>query len=135
MLEWDFNIDELEVTDFPFRGYVYALEVDMSKDLDERVPEEVVYLDETNVDIQRAAKLHNGSLNGADYTVYYKLPINPDATGTDDKYGPITIRRGMFFRGWAYGYTVEGEVEIIRPSQIGGGVSFDVKVKKESSNG
>lgn len=154
MIEWDFDIDELGVTDFPFRGYVYTLAVDMEKPLDERVPEEIVVLAETDVDIQRAAKLHNGSLNGADYTVYYKLSkgqswyllwddlthilwddgtkIVGETNGADDKYGPITIRRGMFFRGWAYGYTIEGEVEIIRPSQLGG-VSFDVKVKKESN--
>lgn len=126
----EFDISGIDMTDFPFKGYFYEIIVDMEADLDKRESKEVIVF-ETACDIQRAAKLHNGSLNGADYTVYFPLEDNPDSTSTVDKYGPIKIRRGMYFRGVAYGYTVEGEVEIIRPSQLGG-CSCDIKVIKES---
>jgi hypothetical protein len=37
----------------------------------------------------------------------------------------------MTFRGEFYGYTVEGQVEIIRPSQLGG-CSCDIKIVSET---
>jgi hypothetical protein len=52
-------------------------------------------------------------------------------TGDVDRYEQIPIRRGMTFRGEFYGYTVEGQVEIIRPSQLGA-CSCDIKVVSET---
>lgn len=118
------------MTDFPFFGAFYTYEVDKSLPLDQRVPKEVLVF-ETPADIQRAAKIHNGILNGADYTVYWPLELDPDSTGTVDKFGPIEVRRGMRFRGTMYGYTVEGDVEIVRSSQLGG-CSCDIKVVTET---
>lgn len=124
-------IEDYDVVEYPFIGGVfYTYETDMKKPLDQRIPEEVVVL-ETVFDAQRAAKLHNGISNGADYTIYW--PLTPDLESQDswDKYMPINVKRGMRFRGIAFGVLIEGEVEIVRPSQLGS-CSADVKVLTES---
>lgn len=126
----EFDISMLDVTDFPFHGAFYTFEIDDDKPLDQRVPEEVLVF-ETDCDIQKNSRLHNGSMIGADYSVYFPLPLNPDSDDTSDKYGPVMLRRGMIFRGTGYGYTYEGEVEIVRMSQLGG-CSVDIKVTTES---
>lgn len=119
-----------DITEYPYHGAFFEITVDMDADLDKREPITTLVF-ETECDIQRSAKLHTGTLNAADYTVYFPLKKNPDATGTVDKYGPVKLRRGMRFKGEAYGYTYEGEVEIIRMSQLGA-CSCDIKVLKES---
>lgn len=114
---------------YPFKGHFYTYETPEDVPLDERLPQKKVVF-ETECDIQENARLHNGTLLGADYTVYFPLELNPDATGSEDMYGPIKVIRGMRFSGTAYGYTVEGEVEIVRPSQLGA-CSVDIKVLTE----
>lgn len=121
---------DIEMNEYPYHGSFYRVEVDNSLPAYDRTEKEVLVF-ETDCDIQRSAKLHNGVLLGVNYTVYFPLEINPNATGTIDKYLPIKIRRGMTFRGEFYGYTVEGQVEIIRPSQLGG-CSCDIKIVSES---
>ena len=118
------------MTDFPFEGAFYTFEVDNSLPLDERVPQEVLVF-ETPCDIQHSAKLHNGMMLGVDYTIYWPLELNPESEGTADKYGPIPVRRGMTFRGMMYGYSIYGEVENVRVSQLGG-ANADIKIKTES---
>lgn len=122
----DYNITEYPWTD----GVFYTYETDTSKPLDERIPEEVIVL-ETVFDAQRASKLHNGMSNGANYTIYWPLTPNEESQGSWDKFMPIPVKRGMRFRGVAWGLLIEGEVEIVRPSQLGG-CSCDVKVLTES---
>lgn len=122
----DYNITEYPWTD----GVFYTYETDTSIPLDEREPKEEVVL-ETVFDAQRSAKLHNGASNGANYTIYWPLSENPEAQGSWDKYMPIPVRRGMRFKGVAWGVLICGEVEIVRPSQLGG-CSCDVKVLTES---
>lgn len=126
----EFSISELDMSDFPFEGAFYTFEVDNSKPLDKRIPEEVLVF-ETQCDIQHSAKLHNGQMLGVDYTVYWPLEFNPESESTVDKYGPIRVRRGMTFRGIMYGYVVYGEVENVRVSQLGG-ANCDIKIKTES---
>lgn len=126
----EFSIAELDMSDFPFEGAFYTYEVNEDAPLDERVPQEVL-VEEIKCDIQRSAKLHNGVMLGADYTVYWALEENPESTYTNDKYMPIKVRRGMRFRGMMYGYLVEGTVEIVRASQLGG-CSCDIKIITES---
>jgi hypothetical protein len=121
---------QIDIVEYPYYGRFYTVSVDTSKPLVNQVEEEVLAF-ETVCDIQRTAKLHNGTLLGANYTVYFPLEENPEATGTIDKFLPIKIRRGMTFRGEFYGYTVEGQVEIIRPSQLGG-CSCDIKIVSET---
>lgn len=126
----EFDISSLDMTDFPFEGAFYTYEIDNDAPLNERVPQEVL-VEEIKCDIQRSAKLHNGAMLGADYSVYWALEENPESTYTNDKYMPIKIRRGMLFRGVMYGYVVEGTVEIVRASQLGG-CSADIKIVTES---
>jgi hypothetical protein len=120
----------LDVVQYPYYGSFYKVGVDESLPLNEQKAIETLVF-ETVCDIQRTAKLHNGNLLGANYTVYFPLEDNPDATGDIDRYKPIKVRRGMTFRGKFYGYTVEGQVEIIRPSQLGG-CSCDIKIVSET---
>lgn len=130
---WDFNINEKEFVEYPYTGYFYEIVMDDSLPLDQRVPTEKVVF-ETICDIQKSSRLHTLNLLAADYTIYFPLELNPDATGTEDKYGPILVRRGHRFRGVFYGYTLEGVVEFVRPSQLGA-CSVDIKINTESSNG
>lgn len=128
-----FDISDLGVAEFPWiDGIFYTYETDMNKPLNERKPEEVVVF-ETIFDAQRSAKLHNGMSNGANYTIYWPLVENPESQGSWDKYLPIPVKRGMRFRGFAWGVMIEGEVEIVRPSQLGG-CSCDIKVLTESAS-
>lgn len=126
----DFDISGLDMADFPFDGAFYTFEFDNSLPLDKRIPREVLVF-ETKCDIQHSAKLHNGMMLGVDYTIYWPLSLNPEATGTVDKYGPVLVRRGMTFRGMMYGYAIYGEVENVRVSQLGG-ANADIKIKTES---
>jgi hypothetical protein len=122
----------IEMVEYPYYGAFYEIGVADSSSLIGQKEEKRLVL-ETVCDIQRTAKLHNGNLLGANYTVYFPLPKNPDATGTIDKFGPIDIRRGMTFEGEFYGYKVEGQVEIVRPSQLGG-CSCDIKIVSETDD-
>jgi hypothetical protein len=121
---------DIEMVEYPYYGAFYTTDVDRSKPLYEQTEEEKLVF-ETVCDIQRTAKLHNGNLLGVNYTVYFPLFENPDSTSTIDKYNDIIIRRGMTFKGEFYGYKVEGQVEIIRPSQLGG-CSCDIKIVSEN---
>ena len=129
--DFDFDFSELGIEEYPYiDGVFYTYETDMSKPLDERVPEEVIVL-ETIFDAQRSAKLHSGISIAADYTIYWPLTENKDAQGSWDKFEDIPVKRGMRFRGIAWGVLIDGEVEIVRPSQLGG-CSADIKVVTES---
>lgn len=128
---WDFDISELDIEEYPYiDGIFYTYDVDMSKPLDERIPEEVLVL-ETRFDAQEAAKLHNGMALNADYSIFWPLEPNPESHGAWDKYMPINVKRGMRFRGIADGILIEGEVELVIPSQLGGAKCY-IKVTSES---
>lgn len=153
LIGWDFNIDDKEFVEYPYKGYFYEIVVPDDVPLDERVPEEKVVF-KTICDIQRSSRLHVGNLLAADYTIYFPLDENisfiqlddggylltdnggriSNNQGTVDMYGPILVRRGHRFRGEFYGYTLEGVVEFVRPSQLGM-CSVDIKINTESSNG
>ena len=61
------------------------------------------------------------------------LEPNPDAKGTIDLYKDCGVRRGYTFKGGFYGVTIEGQVEMIEPSQLGV-MSVDIKVVTEDVN-
>lgn len=124
------EFEDVDIIEFPYKGAFYDVTVDEDLPLDQQVDMEVCVF-ETICDIQKTAKLGNGGLLGASYTVYFPLELNEEATGSIDKYKDVKIRRGMTFRGEAYGYTYEGTVEIVRVSQLGG-CSCDIRVKTES---
>lgn len=132
MIDFDFDISELDMTEYPYEGAFYRMEIDLSQPPVEQVEEEVMVFS-TICDIQRSSRLHVGGLLAADYTIYWPLDPNSGATGTIDKFDDIPVRRGDTFRGMFYGYLVEGVVEIVRPSQLGG-ASCDIKVIKENGD-
>lgn len=128
----EFDISMLDASDFPYHGAFYKYVEDDSKPLDEREPEEVLVY-ETVMDCQKRSGLRQSSLIAADYTIYFPLELNPNATGTVDKYLDCGVRRGHTFRGEFYGNTIEGVVEMVRPSQLGG-MSVDIKVVTEDGS-
>lgn len=129
--DWDFDISELGMEEYPYiDGVFYTYETDMSKPLDERVPEEVIVL-ETKFDAQESARLHNGMALNADYAIFWPLENNPEAHGAWNKYMPINVKRGMRFRGIANGVLIDGEIELVLPSQLGGAKCY-IKVTSES---
>lgn len=115
---------------YPYLGEFFTYEIDNDAPLDKRIPQEVIVF-KTVCDIQHSSKLHNGMALGMDYSIYWPLELNPDATGTVDYYKDIAVRRGMRFRGIFYGYEIVGEVENVRPSQLGQ-ASCDIKVVTEN---
>lgn len=122
--------EDRHIVKFPYLGEFFTYETDTDAPLDQREAEESVVF-KTECDIQHASKLHNGWALGVDYTVYWPLERNPEAAGTADYYKDIPVRRGMRFRGIFYGYEVVGEVENVRPSQLGQ-ASCDIKVVTEN---
>lgn len=133
MDDFDFDISELGIEEYPWiDGVFYTYDVDMNKPLDERVPEEVEVF-RTKFDAQRAAKMHNGVALNADYTIYWHLIENPEYKDLSDKYMPIPVKRGMRFKGIADGVLIDGVVEIVVPSQLGG-ASCDIKVTTEKAD-
>jgi hypothetical protein len=122
-------VENHDLAKFPYHGAFYTYGVDESLPLYEQEEKEIKVF-ETDCDIQKTSKLHSGTLLVAYYTIYFPLEENPDATGTIDKFKDIPIRRGMTFKGMFYGVEVVGEVEIIRPSQLGA-CSCDIKVVDE----
>ena len=124
-------VEDYNITEYPWiDGVFYTYMTDMSKPLDQRIPEEVIVL-ETRFDAQRSAKLANGSALNADYTIYWPLTENKESQGSWDKFEDIPVKRGMRFRGIAWGLMLDGVVEIVRPSQLGG-CSADIKITTES---
>lgn len=129
--DWDFDISELGIEEYPYiDGEFYSYEVNLEKPLDERVSEEAVVF-ETRFDAQEAAKLHNGMALNADYAIFWPLEINPESHGMYDKYVDTPVKRGMRFRGIANGVLIDGEVELVVPSQLGGAKCY-IKVTSES---
>lgn len=129
----DFDIDSFDdFAEYPYHGYFVRFETDESLDLDKQEETEILVY-ETDVDIQKRSGIRQSNLFIAEYTIYFPLVENPDATGTIDKYLDCGVRRGHTFRGEFYGETIEGQIEFIRPSQLGM-MSVDIKVVTENGN-
>lgn len=118
---------------YPYNGAFYTFIVDDSLPLDERIPQEILVEEVEHCDIQIISSRHQGAFLGAGYIVYYPLTPNPDWDGINgsERYMPINVRRGMTFKGGDPLYPVEGEVELVRFSQLGQ-ASIYIKVKTES---
>lgn len=121
---------DFEFSEYPYTGAFYTVEVDESLPLDEQVEREVLVY-ETVCDIQKTNKLHNANLLAANYTIYFPIAENPNATSTVNRFVDCGVRRGHIFRGVFYGYEIKGIVEIVRPSQLGA-ISVDIKVNTEN---
>lgn len=117
---------------YPYHGCFVKYDVDTDLPLDQQEEQEILVF-ETDCDIQKRSGLRQANILAADYTIYFPLLLNPDATGTVDKYKDCGVRRGHTFRGEFYGNTVEGVVEMVRPSQLGA-MSVDIKVVTENDS-
>lgn len=103
-------IDNTPLVEYPFRGAFYEYGVDDSKPLDEQIEEEVLVL-ERECDIIHASQSDSGGNLKSFFKVY--LPFDKDAD-------TVKIKRGMIFKGEAYGLVVNGTVFSVAPSQLGG---------------
>lgn len=102
-------LDRHILQEYPFDGVFYYLGVNESKPLDDQIDEEIIVL-ETKCDIQGAQKEDSGVISNS-YNVYFPF----------DKEKGINIRKGLFFRGNMYGYTINKATVIdIIPTQLGG---------------
>jgi hypothetical protein len=119
----------VDIVDYPYTGAFYTTDIADSGGLIGNKQTETLIC-EVKCDIQKTAKMHNGNLLAAAYTIYFPLEKNETAESTVDKFNDILVRRAMTFKGKFYGVNIEGEVELIRPSQLGG-CSVDIKVVTE----
>ena len=126
----DFPIEGM--TPFPYHGCFVKYDVDTDLPLDQQEEQEILVF-ETDCDVQKRSGIRQSNLFIAEYTIYFPLVKNPNATGTIDKYLDCGVRRGQTFRGEFYGETIEGQVEFIRPSQLGA-MSVDIKVVTENGS-
>ena len=132
-MDFDFDTNSFPTfRKYPFHGAFYRYAVDESKDLDKQVEEEIMVY-ETDCNILRRSGLRQANLSIADYNVRFPIEPNPDATGTQDLYKDCGVRRGYTFKGSFYGVTIEGQVEMIEPSQLGE-MNVDVKVVTENAD-
>lgn len=132
-MDFSFDADSFpEFRRYPFHGAFYRYAVDEDAPLDEQTDEEILVY-ETNCDIQRRAGLRQSNLVVADYNIRFPLEPNPDAKGTEDLYKDCGVRRGYTFKGVFYGVDIEGQVEMIEPSQLGQ-MNVDIKVVTENGN-
>lgn len=103
-------IDTSLIEEYPFEGVFYRRHIDMTKPVKERVVEEEILL-ETVCDIQEATTSDNVGINNAIFNVYFPFDL---------EVGIVDIRRGDAFRGSMYGVEVNGEIDGLFPSQLGG---------------
>lgn len=118
------------MTPFPYHGAFYKYEIDESASLNQQEATEILVY-ETDTDVQKRSGIRQSNLFIAEYTIYFPLESNPGATGAIDRYKDCGVRRGMTYRGEFYGQIIEGQVEFIRPSQLGA-MSVDIKVVTEN---
>lgn len=109
------RLNRNEIEEYPFEGVFYTSAIDKTKPLEQQVEEEVVVL-VTKCDILEASHSRVGDFIKAVYSIY--VPF--DKTLVD----PINVNRGLMFRANMYGLLIEGKVEGVFPSQLGGFVAY-----------
>jgi hypothetical protein len=109
------HIDRDEIQEYPFDGVFYTSVIDKSLPLESQVEREVVLL-ETKCDITEASHSRVGEFIKAVYSVF--VPFDKEALN------PIEVNRGVMFRANMYGLPIEGKVEGVFPSQLGGFVAY-----------
>ena len=103
-------IDRDPLDEYPFDGYFYDYGVDDSKPLDEQVEEEYLIL-HTKCDIQPAQESDSGGIITNSFNVYFPFDVKTEK---------LKLKRGLIFKGNAYGLTVNGTLISAVPSQMGG---------------
>lgn len=102
-------LDRSIAQEYPFDGIFYRTGIDESKPLDEQVEEEIIIL-ETKCDIQESTSNVTSGNISATFDIYF--PFNKEEG--------IEIRRGDNFRGSMFGMPVNGKIDGVFPSQLGG---------------
>lgn len=109
------HTDRRELEEYPFDGLFYTSEIDRTAPLDQQVEQEVVVLS-TKCDITEASHSRVGDFIKAVYSIY--VPFDKTIEN------PIDVNRGVMFRANMYGLLIEGKVEGVFPSQLGGFVAY-----------
>lgn len=132
-MDFDFDTDSFPTfCKYPYHGAFYRYAVDENKPLDEQTDEEILVY-ETDCNILRRAGLRQSNLVVADYNIRFPLEPNPEAKGAADLYKDCGVRRGYTFKGVFYGVEIEGQIEMIEPSQLGE-MNVDIKVVTENGS-
>lgn len=96
--------------EYPYRGEFSRMEIPEDVPLNQQKPVKVILL-ETWCDIQENSHTRSNSFLKSNWSVF--LPFDKD----NEK---ISIQTGDTFVGEMYGMTVNGKVEAVFPSQLGG---------------
>lgn len=102
-------IDRSLMEEYPFNGVFYEYSVDYNKPLLEQEVNESIVL-QTKCDIQESQKSDASGVITATFNVYFPF----------DKEKGVNIKRGMKFKGYAYGLEVNGTVVGVIPTQLNG---------------
>lgn len=102
-------LDRNIVQEYPFEGTFFRIGIDESKDLIEQEEEEIIIL-ETECDIQESTSNVTSGNISATFDIYFPF----------DKEKGIMVRRGDNFRGTMFGMPVNGKIDGVFPSQLGG---------------
>ena len=136
------NLDRRQLSEYPFDGVFYEYKDDKSGGLLNTKVEEVEVL-RVKCDIQQTSQIGNAGFLASSYTIFFPLEANFSLIGgegekvkegndeeslppsqteliDDTSYKPVSIKRGMYFRGSIYGYEVNGKVIGVAPSMLGG---------------
>lgn len=114
------DVDRSLMEEYPFFGSFY--EVRTANEEDDLIDQEdeVVLVLETKCDIQQASLLGNAGFKIGTYDIYFPLKEKDEYTSDADKYEDIPVTRGMRFRGEMYGYVVDGIVNGVGATVLGG---------------
>lgn len=96
--------------EFPFEGYFYTYTIDETKPLDQQTEQKTLVL-KTKCDIVESSHNVMNTFISAKFVVY--VPFDKD---TDR----IKVKNGDLFESNMYGFTVNGKVVGVFPSQLSG---------------
>lgn len=126
-------VESQEFAEYPFEGVFYEYTTNTSGGLLDQTTEEVEVL-RTKCDIQQNTFKDSSGFLTSSYSIYF--PLEPSSlfpssseeevaneeenVSNEDSLAPIKIKRGMYFRGYVYGYEVNGKVKGVGFSMLGG---------------
>lgn len=103
--------DRNRLTEYPYEGTFYTMKIDDNKPLYEQVEEKVV-LFQTKCDILEANRNVAKDFITAKYAIYYPVKV------VDGLIDPIKFKVGDFFESEVMGYSINGKVIGVFPSQM-----------------
>ena len=114
------NVDNGLMEEYPFHGEFYVTKIldEGASLIEQEEVTELVY--ETDCDIQQASILGNAGFKTSSYNVYFPLKEKSEWAKVADRFEDIKAKRGRYFRAEVWGYKVDGIVEGVGFSQLGG---------------